>query len=145
MPICHITLIGQKPLPDAYPVELRTLGDHLRKRRLDLGLTQQEVAEKINTTEATIRNWELHHRSTDIRYIPSIISFLGYDPCARQSGTQGERIIAYRRKVGLTQEQLARQLGIDPETLGRWEREENQPSPKLRKRLAGFPPFAQDD
>jgi DNA-binding XRE family transcriptional regulator len=45
-------------LPPGYPVELRSIGDHIRKRRLDLGLLQIEVAAQIGVTENTVLNWE---------------------------------------------------------------------------------------
>ena len=80
MPFCHIQLTGRKPLPPFYPKELITLGDHLRKRRLDLGLLQKDVANKIGVNKATITNWELNHTFPEIRYIPAIIEFLGYWP-----------------------------------------------------------------
>ena len=34
----------KSPKPGLYPRELKSLGDHLRKHRLDLGLSQKEVA-----------------------------------------------------------------------------------------------------
>jgi len=54
LPFCHLTLKAKKPLPLGYPQILKTLGDHLRKRRLDLNLLQKEVAEIIGVDETTI-------------------------------------------------------------------------------------------
>lgn len=139
MPSCHFTLIAPKPSPLPYPAQLNTLGDHIRKRRLDLGLLQQEVAEQLGVTEATIVNWELNHTSPEIRYTPRIIAFLGYDPSDIQAETLGQRLIVYRQKMGLSQKKLARQLGVDPATLGRWERGKGLPSPKLRNQLMTIP------
>jgi transcriptional regulator with XRE-family HTH domain len=128
-------LAGHKPIPDAYPNELRTLGDHIRKRRLDLGLLQKDVAARVGCDTATITNWELNHTSPEIRFIPGIIAFLGYDPYDGPSGTLGERIIACRQRMGLSQKRFACQLGIDPTTVAGWERGEHQPSERLRARL----------
>jgi hypothetical protein len=44
LPFCHVQLTARKQLLPAYPHELRTLGDHLRKPRIDLGLLQSNVA-----------------------------------------------------------------------------------------------------
>jgi transcriptional regulator with XRE-family HTH domain len=39
---------------------------------------------------------------------------------------------------GLTQKKLAELLGIDPTTLGRWERNESKPLKKLLEKLNKF-------
>jgi DNA-binding XRE family transcriptional regulator len=80
LPFCHIQLAARKPLPPAYPSELRTLGDHLRKRRLDLGLLQCDVAEKLQVNPMTVCNWETNRTSPQLRFMPRIIAFLGYNP-----------------------------------------------------------------
>lgn len=41
-----------------YPVELSKIGEHIRKRRLDLGLLQVEIAVHIGVTESTVWKWE---------------------------------------------------------------------------------------
>jgi DNA-binding XRE family transcriptional regulator len=52
----------------------------VKKRRLDLGLLQKEVAEKIGPDPWTIANWEKGKTEPGARIIPAIIGFLGYDP-----------------------------------------------------------------
>jgi site-specific DNA recombinase len=135
LPFCHISLKGQRPLPQAYPRELKTLGDHLRKRRLDLKLLQKEVAQKVGVDEATIYNWENNRSSPELHYIPKVIEFLGYVPFDGQPKTLGERIVLYRRLHGITQEVLAHSLGVDPTTLARWERNESTPLKKHLEKL----------
>jgi DNA-binding XRE family transcriptional regulator len=66
------------PLPE-FAQEPATLGDHLRRRRLELGLYQKDVAAQIGVTVSTIWNWE-HGWTVDFRFIPQIITFLGYNP-----------------------------------------------------------------
>ena len=66
--------------------------------------------------------------------IQRIIEFLGYVPQYATPRTSGERIVTARRLLGLTQKKLARRLGIDPSTLGRWERGEGRPSKRLWER-----------
>jgi len=53
----------------------------LRRRRLELGLYQKDVAVQIGVTTSTIWNWE-HGWAIDLRYIPCVIEFLGYNPLA---------------------------------------------------------------
>ena len=139
VPFCHFQLIGSKPADPAYPRHLNTLGDHLRKRRLDLGLLQGEVADALGVAESTICSWETGRTSPQLRFIPRIIAFLEYDPLdGVPHETLAERIIATRQKLGMTQKEMARTLGIDPTTLGRWERGAGKPSRSLRERLEEF-------
>lgn len=80
MPFCHVTRRGQKPLPAAYPRELRTLGDHLRKRRFDLGLRQRDVARLLGVDEMTVNNWERGRTTPAPRLREGIIAFLNWAP-----------------------------------------------------------------
>ena len=132
LPFCHLAFSARKPPPDGYPKKPETLGDHLRKKRLDLGLLQKEVAERIGVHKATIYNWETNRKSPQLRFVPRIIEFLGYVPYDTQSEALGKRIVVRRRRLGLTQKELARRLGVDPSTLGRWERGKGKPSRKHR-------------
>ena len=92
---CHLTLEAEKPLHKSYPTALLTLGDHIRKHRLDLGLLQREVAERIGVTADTITNWELARTEPGIRCLVAIIDFLGYVPFSRGE-TFPEKLNAYR-------------------------------------------------
>ncbi len=55
------------------------LGDHLRRRRMELGLFQKDVATRLGVTASTIWNWE-HGWTIRKRFIPRIVAFLGYNP-----------------------------------------------------------------
>lgn len=44
LPFGHRAASVSKPVSYGYPTELRTLGDHVHKRRMDLGLLKREVA-----------------------------------------------------------------------------------------------------
>ncbi len=135
LPFCHITLKTQKPLPSAYPQTPKTIGDHLRKRRLDLNLLQKDIAQKLDVCEPSIYNWENNLAKPALRYIPKIIEFLGYVPFDTSNMSVGEKIVSYRRLLGLSQKKLAHRLGIDPSTLGRWERDKRQPPERVLKDL----------
>lgn len=142
MPFCHMTLKSKKPIPKAYPRKLETLGDHLRKRRLDLGLTQREVAGIIGVNETTIVNWEKNHTSPPVKYLPKIVEFLGYIPFDG-GRSLGERIANCRKLLGLNQKELANLLGVDPYTVSCWEKDERKPlkrhMEKLREIFSGLP------
>jgi predicted transcriptional regulator len=55
---------GNQPDALPYPDTLQTIGDHLRKKRLDLCLRQRDVATQLGVTVNTVTNWEKHHSST---------------------------------------------------------------------------------
>ena len=110
-------------------------GEHLRKRRLGLGLLERKVAERIGMTGPTIWNWEANYISPQLRFIPTVIAFVGYDPNDTQSGSLGEGIVACRHSRGLSQKELAHCLGVDPGTLGKWERGGGQPAERLLLKL----------
>jgi transcriptional regulator with XRE-family HTH domain len=134
LPCCHVHLRGQKPVSPAYPRELRTLGDHLRKRRLNLGLLQREAAKRLEVNTATVTNWELGHSTPEFRSLPAILDFLGYDP-RPQPGTVGQALKRYRQGQGMSQEDLAGLLSIDPSTLAKWEREDRVPAGRYLQRV----------
>lgn len=138
LPFCKVSLKGDRPPKPEYPKKLNTLGDHIRKKRLDLGLLQKEVALRIGRSEASVYNWENNRTSPALFCIQKIIKFLGYVPYHSKPKTIGEKLIAYRRINGISRKQFAHQLGVDPSTLARWEKVENQPSKYLLRKCKVF-------
>ena len=129
MPFCHLRLKAAKPPLQAYPRQLVTIGDHLRKRRLDLDLFQSQLAQQLGVDEATVHNGEVKATAPGLRHLPEIIRFLGYDPLP-PARTIAEQIIRHRKTFGLSREELARRLGVDPGTLWKWESERRKPKGK---------------
>lgn len=104
------------------------LGDHLKKRRLELGLHQVDVAKILQVSEVTIVHWEKNQNDITIRYIPRIINFLGYLPFENiLEQTTEKRILLLRQLRGITQEALAIELNTSPTKLYYWERGERHP------------------
>jgi len=138
-PFCHVTLSAAKPGDRAYPVELKRIGDHLKKRRLELGLLQRDVAERIGVTKCTIQYWENNRVAPAVRFIPRISEFLGYDPGAdAHSSSLAEQLKNQRRKLGLSQKKLASLLGIDQSSVAGWETEKHKPTKKSLKHIRIF-------
>jgi DNA-binding transcriptional regulator YiaG len=46
-------------LNSAYPKEPKTLGDYIRKWRMDKGISQVVLAKKLRVNEMTVVNWEV--------------------------------------------------------------------------------------
>ena len=99
---------------------LVTLGDHLKKRRLELGLFQKDVAQRLGINEWTYLNWEKNYCDPIVSMWPRIIDFLGYYPFTAPQ-TPGRRLLVKRRSLGLSQKLMAKRLSVDEATLARWE------------------------
>jgi ribosome-binding protein aMBF1 (putative translation factor) len=130
-------LRAAKPVDRAYPTELRSIGDHVRKRRLDRGLLQREVALRIGVDKTTVHNWEVGIATPNLRVIPGVIRFLGFSPL-RVGKDLGERLRLARETAGLSHRELAKRLRVDPSTILDWERGRHKPTPRLRRRVEGF-------
>ena len=132
---CHLRLSARKPKNQAYPSELKTLGDHLRKRRLDLGLRQSDLAREIGVWTSTVNTWENRHFDPEVQHVPKIVQFLGYDPFGPPSDSFPARLKAARIAAGLTRRELAARLRIHPATVAKWERGEARPVQTCRERV----------
>ncbi len=105
-----------------YDFEPKTLGEHIRRRRLVLSITQDEAALRLGVNVWTVHNWETVETKPEIRFIPALTAFLGYDPEPADTGTLAGRLVSKRRELGLSQREAARCLAIDPGSWAGWER-----------------------
>ena len=133
LPFDNLSFSVSRPQSPAYPEELRTIGDHLRARRLDLDLYQKEVAAQLGATTDTVYNWEQGRTEPDIRQWPAVVAFLGYYPFPTEA--TAERILAYRRCQGLSIAEVAALLSVDPSSVGRWEGGQEPRNRRNRERL----------
>lgn len=124
-----------KPLGNKYIQNPVTLGDRIRNRRLELRLFQKDVAELIGVTENCIAYWEKNRSQPTVCYYPALISFLGYFPFDIDTSSLGGKIKYYRYLQGMTQEQLAKDLGVNESTVYHYEKSNKKPSSKTRNRL----------
>jgi len=134
LPFAHLALKTPKPRNPAYPEHIKTLGDHLRARRLDLGMHQKDVAALVNATTSTITNWEKGRTSPTLELMPKVIEFLGYNPTRAQEDTWGQRMKRIRIERGFSLKVLASKLGVDPQTVASWEEGRSQPDRRLIRR-----------
>jgi transcriptional regulator with XRE-family HTH domain len=119
-----------------YPEFPITVGEHIRKKRMDLGLLQREVAEIIGVTESSIWNWE-HGTEPELHYNPNIIRFLGYIPFDCPDDTVG-RLAWYKRANGLTLNELGQQMQRHPDQLQEWLSATRIPFRKSQDRIEQF-------
>jgi transcriptional regulator with XRE-family HTH domain len=113
------------------------LGDHIRRQRLGLKMLQREVAELIDVNKATVENWEANASQPDFRFLPAVIQFLGYNPLP-PAKTMAEQLVRHRTTLGLSQQDSAERLGVDPGTLAKWERGEREPAISFQTRIERF-------
>ncbi|MBE0657624.1 MAG: recombinase family protein [Bryobacteraceae bacterium] len=119
------------------PTDPKTVGDHLRRRRLELKLLQRDVAARIGADESSVFNWEANRGQPQLRYMPVVIGFLGYNPLPEAPDIAGQ-LVRHRTSLGLTQKEAAQRIGVDPSTLARWERGEREPEGDFAASVAKF-------
>lgn len=105
--------------PKDYSETPRTLGEHLKKRRRELGLLQREAAERMEIDTWTYLNWEKDKTLPVAARFRPVLTFLGYDPTPAPN-TLAERLRASRRTSGVTFSQVAQYLGWDEGSLTRY-------------------------
>jgi transcriptional regulator with XRE-family HTH domain len=94
---------------------------------MDLGLLQREVAARIGSDNSSVWLWEKDRGMPELRFVPAVLAFLGYDPRPVPRGI-GERLVRYREGLGWSQKRLAKELNVNPTTLSRWESGRKVPS-----------------
>lgn len=125
----------KKPMPDDYPENPATIGEHIKKRRMDLKLFQSHVAQECGVTEQTVHNWERHTDQVQVQHYPKIFEFLGYEWFDFDTSTFPGKLKAYRYRRGMTQKEMAKIFNIDGSTIGCWESGEHKPGRKFLKVL----------
>lgn len=78
MPFLPVALKALKP--KGTDVKPRTLGEHMRRRRTELGLSQRALAEHLGVNPWTILNGENGRTAPSMRTTASILDWLGHDP-----------------------------------------------------------------
>ncbi len=135
-PFCCRTIKTERLPSPAYRGALESVGDHVRNKRIELGLTQWEVAAAIGVCEATVCRWEREKGlfNPTVSQLPQVIAFLGYDPRPAPSSF-GQKIVWLRSSLGMKQCEAAREIGVDQTTLGGWERDERIPTKESARKL----------
>ncbi len=133
-----MTLAAKKPefkLRYPPPPVLKTWGDHIRKRRIELKLSREEVGKRVGVCVYAVRNWENNISNPNRRYHTAIIKFLGYDSKVRTKEYYGERIKDYLKSTGISRIKLASQVGVTPQAVHKWIHDMSMPPKGLLDRL----------
>ena len=110
-----------------------SVAERLREARLAAGLTQAQLAQRVGVADGTrVAAWE-HGRSTPHPATwAAICSLLGIAP--EEAGVVTLRSLRLRR--GLTQDEVAAEVGVAASTVARWESGTHRPWAKHAQRLA---------
>ena len=118
--------IVQKP-NKLLPMHLNTLGDHIRRRRIEKGQLQKDVAQIIGVSKDAVTYWENNRSQPQIHYYPAIISYLGYYPFDHETEGFAGKIKKLRYSKGYSYKQMGIVFGINGSSVRAWERGLNVP------------------
>lgn len=132
LPFCRATLVSERK-PAGYPIALNHLGDHLRTRRLDLGLDSKQAAKLLGAHPQSIANWEEGRTAPAVSDIPRVLQFIGYDPRPVPADLI-HRLKTHRSGRG-SQREMAKRLGVDPGGFWKWETGRRKPTGDYLKKV----------
>jgi len=123
--------------PIGYPYHPVTLGQHLRRTRVDRGLSRAELAAHLCVHPETIRYWETGRTKPTVRLYPWVVAFLGRE-VEDTPFTIGAAVRRKRRSLGLSQRALAGALHIAPSTVWRIESRRHGPERRTLQKLRAW-------
>ncbi len=110
-----------------------TPGARLRHARIDKNMTIRDLAAAASISPTAISGLEADKRKAKITNLRKFADILGvpvpYLGCFEKlpERTLGQRITKARLYHGLTKEEMAAKLGVDPKTLRLWEQDKHEP------------------
>lgn len=122
-----------------YPENPRTLGEHLRKRRLNLYQTQEQVSMRFRISVTAYNYWEADRIAPKVNKWPEVVRFLGYDPSPPPTNFR-EAVKALRRSLGLDKRKFAARLGVDVKSVLNWEAGYSFPLRRTRRMISRISP-----
>lgn len=143
-------LLGNSNKATEPPSDNHTIGERLRQRRKDLGLTLADLAASINVSPSTIQRYEngafekiklpvLHAIANELGV--EVEWVLGQNPvqfAVHPSSKLANNLIMLRQKKGLTQADVAKALNLTRSTVGMYETGDREPNLNTLQQLAEF-------
>ena len=120
------------------------LGEKIAEQRKKLGLSQEELAEKLNISQKSISKYERGNRRPSYEVLTSMASLFCVSAdylLELENGGEtvfGEKIVEQRKRKGITQQELADALNISRSTIAGYEAENKKPSYKVLVRIAEY-------
>lgn len=110
-----------------------TLGDKIRKRRLELKMPQKDIASFIGVCVDSITFWENNRVRPMVKHFPKIIEFLNYYPFEIDLNSLPGKLKYFRNQNGLSHFELAKLLNVDETTAVSWEKGKTPHAISLKK------------
>lgn len=132
-------------------VALRSYGQELRNARVPAGLRQEDVAGELGVSTQTVRNWESGRVEPSEEHKRRLGELLGeqlgdfavfyedlhsYNPKRNEPVVNGRSLREARRESGLTQAQAAETVGVNRNSIVRYENGASRPLPKILEQLS---------
>ena len=132
-------------------VALRSFGLELRNARIPVGLRQEDVAAKLGVSTQTVRNWESGRVEPSEENKQRLGELLGeqlgdfasfyeeshsYNPKQKKPILNGKLLREARREAGFTQAAAAENVGVNRNSIVRYENGASRPLPVILERLS---------
>jgi len=127
--------ILKRTIVSAIPAVLVTVGDHIRKKRIESTLLQRDVGTILGVTECCVANWENGRGSPQIHYYPAIIAFLGYYPFNHEVETIQGKLTRLRHWYGKSYKQFGGMFDVDGSTVRAWELKKHAVSASAKRMI----------
>jgi transcriptional regulator with XRE-family HTH domain len=135
LPFSQLNITLPKPVGKGYTKLPQTIGNHIRNRRLELGLEQLEVGNLIGVSHNVIGIWERGEQFPNSGHRPKIVQFLGFVPWFIDTEMLGGKLEHARLMKGLSLGDVAKSLGTAKATVMHWEQNLYRPKPEIRPKI----------
>ncbi len=105
--------------------------------RKKFGLLQKDLAEQLGVSADTVRNWELGHSKPSPQNLQKLAEMVKL-PQRFLLVSEAEfphRFLLVRRRLALSQAEIASHLRVTRDTISNWERGRNEPRGETRERV----------
>ena len=115
----------------------QSLGDMIRRARLDRNISIQKLSEIFGASVSSIENWENNRNQVSLKFKPKVFEFIGICPFDASLAI-GARLKERREFFGLTSNQLASVLGVNPNSVSAWEQGAAKPNSRGIEKIKQF-------
>ena len=78
MPFCTLRIVAPRR-PRGYPQNPKSVGERIRKIRMDLGLSQKALGRALGVSELSVSMWERDRKRPQPHRRERFLAVLGYD------------------------------------------------------------------